>query len=46
MKITSDLTNLTTATLILTVHMFFEWPFFYHALFPILLFFIFKQGMF
>jgi hypothetical protein len=25
MKITSDLTNLTTAILILTVQMFFEW---------------------
>jgi hypothetical protein len=28
MKITSDLTNLTTAILILTVQMFFEWTFF------------------
>jgi hypothetical protein len=26
MKITSDLTNPTTAILILTVQMFFEWP--------------------
>jgi hypothetical protein len=25
MKVTSDLTNLTTANLILTVQMFFEW---------------------
>jgi hypothetical protein len=28
MKITSDLTNLTTAILILTVQMFFEWTLF------------------
>jgi hypothetical protein len=29
MKITSDLTNLTTAILILTVQMFFEWTLVY-----------------
>jgi hypothetical protein len=29
MKITSDLTNLTTAILILTVQMFIEWTLFY-----------------
>jgi hypothetical protein len=31
MKITSDLTNLTTAILILTVQMFFEWTRFFKS---------------
>jgi hypothetical protein len=31
MKITSDLTNLTTAILILTVQMFFEWTLLYFS---------------
>jgi hypothetical protein len=30
MKITSDLTNLTTAILVLTVQMFIEWTLYYY----------------
>jgi hypothetical protein len=32
MKVTSDLTNLTTAILILTVQMFIEWTLYYFAI--------------